>query len=59
MKFKAQIKINRKGGETDTGMFSSKQAAMDWARDRKADHLTVIESLSGDAKRVVFSGKVG
>lgn len=59
MKFKAQIKIDRKRGSTDSGMFASKQAAIDWARDRGAYHLTVIESLTGDAKRVVYSGRLG
>ena len=56
MKFGAKIKAR---GRRDTAQFSTKQAAIDWARDREADHVTITESIDGGAKRVVFSGRPG
>lgn len=54
MKFEATIKYKR---GKDTGQFISKQAAMEWARERNASNLTIVETVAPDEKRIVFSGR--
>ncbi len=55
MRFHAKIKV--KHNKLDSGQFATRQAAMNWARDREANHLTITETTDKDVKRVIFSGR--